>query len=180
MTQTEQKQVNGMTSQKTITQLALMLFTLALSNVLFAEEYVKNAHKDNRAGNTISHADTTGHVDRYLSSAVRAKTNVSTQQKVNNDILTLKQMRERHREKQEAQLEAFKHYLQERRQQSAAFNKTQQKAYVKLMEERRVIMKKMMEQQRQAAEQRRKTMLLKMHQTSTTPASDNAERRNRA
>jgi len=96
MTQAEQKQVNGMTSLKTVTQLALMLFTLALSNVLFAEEYVKNAHKDNRAGNTIGHANTTGHADRHFSSAVKAKTNVSTQQKVSNDILTLKQMRERH------------------------------------------------------------------------------------
>ncbi len=180
MTQAEQKQVNGMTSQKTVTQLALMLFTLALPNVLFAEEYVKNAHKDNRAGHTISHADTAGHVDRHSSSAVKAKTGVSTQQKISNDILTLKQMRERHRKMQEAQLEAFKHYLQERRQQSAAFNQTQRKAYIKLKEERREIMKKMMEQHRQAAEQRHKTMLLKMHQTSTTPASDNAERTNKA
>ncbi len=169
-----------MTSTKTITQLATMLLTLALSNVLFAEESVKNAHKNNRAGNAISHADTTGHVDRNFYSAVKAKTNVSLQQKIGNDILALKQMQERHRKMQEAQLETFKHYLQERRQQSAAFNQTQRNAYIKLKEERRIFMKKMMEQHRQAAEERRKTMLLKMHQTSTTPASDNAERRNKA
>ncbi len=169
-----------MTSRKTVTQLALMLFTLAFSNVLFAEESDKNAHKDNGAGDTISHADTTGHVDGNFSSAVKAKTNVSTQQKFTNDFLTSKQMRERHRQMQEAQLEAFKRYLQERRQQSAAYNRTQRSAYIKLMEERRTLMKKMAEEHRQAAEQRRKTMLLKMHQTSTTPASGNAEQENRA
>ncbi len=162
-----------MTSTKTITQLATMLLTLALPNTLFAEESVKNAHKNNGAGDTISHADTTGHVDRNFYSAVKAKTGVSFQQKISNDFLALKQM-------QEAQLEIFKHYLQERRQLTSAFNETQQNAYIKLREERRTLMKKMTEHHRQAAEQRRKNMLLKMHQTSTTPDSDNAERRNRA
>ncbi len=169
-----------MTSTKTITQLATMLLTLALPNTLFAEESVKNAHKNNGAGDTISHADTTGHVDRNFYSAVKAKTGVSFQQKISNDFLALKQMQERHRKMQEAQLEIFKHYLQERRQLTSAFNETQRNAYIKLREERRTLMKKMTEHHRQAAEQRRKNMLLKMHQTSTTPDSDNAERRNRA
>jgi len=169
-----------MTSRKTVTQLALMLTTLALSNVLFAGESTKNAHKDNGAGDIISHADTTGHADGSFSSTVEAKTKVGIKQKTNNDILALKQMQERHRKMQEAQQEAFKHYLQERRQQSAAYNQTQRSAYIKLMEERRTLMKKMAEEHRQAAEERHKTMLLKMHQTSTTPASGNAERENRA
>ncbi len=81
-----------MTSLKTGTQLATMLFTLALSNVLFAGESVKNAHKDNGTGNTISNADAVSHVDGDIFSAVKA--NVSYQQKMNNDILAMQQ---RHR-----------------------------------------------------------------------------------
>ncbi len=146
-----------MTSLKTVTQLTTMLFTLALSNVLFAGESVKNAHKDNGAGDTISNADAVSHVDGDIFSAVEAK--VSYQQK----------MQQRHREMQEAQRTIFKRYLQEHGQLSAAYNRAQQKAFLTLIEERRTLMKKMMDKHRQAAEQRRKTMLLKMHQTSITP-----------
>jgi Skp family chaperone for outer membrane proteins len=145
-----------------------MLLILALSNVSFAGESVKNAHKGNGAGDTISHADTTGHVDGNFSSAVKA--NISYRQKINNDILATQQMLERQRKMQEAQQEIFKRYIQERRQLTAVYNQTQRKAFIKLMEERRTLMKKMMDEHRQAAEERRKTMLLKMHQTSTTPA----------
>lgn len=169
-----------MTSLKTVTQLTIMLCTLALSNVLFAEESVKNAHKDNGTGNTVSNADAAGHANGNLSSAVKAKTDTGSQQKNTNDALTFRQMQTRHRQMREAQLETFKRYLQERRQQSIAFNKSQRKAYIDLMNERRTLMKKMMEQHHQAAEQRRKTMLLKMHQTSTTPASVTAEQENKA
>jgi len=169
-----------MTSLKTVTQLTIMLVTLALSNVLFAEESVKNAHKDNGTGNTVSHADATGHANGNISSAVKAKTGTGTQQKNIHDALTLRQMQARHRQMREAQLETFKRYLQERRQQSVAFNKSQRKAFIDLINERRTLMKKMMEQRHQAAEQRHKAMLLKMHQISTTPASITAERENKA
>jgi len=157
-----------------------MLVTLASSNVLLAEESVKNAHKDNGTGNTVSHADATGHANGNTSSAVKAKADTGSQQKNTNDALTFRQMQARHRQMQEAQLATFKRYLQERRQQSIAFNKSQRKAYIELMNARRTLMKKMMEQHHQAAEQRRNTMRLKMHQTSTTPASITAERENKA
>ena len=176
------KQVNGMTLLKTSTQLTTLLFTLAFSNTLFAEESVKNANKNNGTSNAVSNADVAGHADGSFSFAVNTQANAtaSSQQKITNDIHTFKQMEERRRQMQEAQLKAYKRHLQERRQQSAAENQgraysvpkdvqARRDEYIKLMDERRTLMKKMMDEHRQAAEERRKIMLLKMHQTSTTP-----------
>ncbi len=169
-----------MTPLKMVTQLATLLLTLALSNVLFAGESVKNAHKDNGTGNTVSNADATGHVDGDIPSASIAKATAKSQQKITNNILPFRQMEKRHRQMREAQLEAYKRYLEERKQRSASYNQAQREAYIKLKEERRALINKMMDEHRQAAEKRRKSMLLKMHQTSTTPASSIAEQANRA
>lgn len=154
---------------KTVTRLITLLATLALSNVLFAGAPIKNAHKDNRTGDTISDADATGHVDGDFFPAVETAPEVNSQQKFANSFRTFIQMEERHRQLHEAQLEAYKHYTQERRQQSVTNNQTQRSAYIKLMEERRTLMRKMADEHRRAAEERRKSMLLKMHQTSTMP-----------
>ena len=105
-----------MTPIKTSTWLTILLFTLASSNTLFAEESVKNAHKNNGAGNAVNNADITGHVDGGFSFAVNAQTKLSTnsQHKISNNARTFKQMEERRRQMQEAQLEAYKRHLQER------------------------------------------------------------------
>ena len=176
------KQVNGMTPTNTISQLTILLITLVMSNTLFAQEAVKNEHKNNGTGNAVGDADITGHVDGGFSFAVnsKAKTTVRSQQKITNDIHTFKQMEERRRQMQEAQLEAYKRHLQERRQRSTANDQAgrytlpdevqaRRKEYIKLMEDRRSLMNKMMDEHRQAAEERRRVMRLKMHQTSTTP-----------
>ncbi len=173
-------QVNGMTSLGTVTQLVTLLATLALSNVLFAGESIKNAHKDNGTGNTISNADAAGHVDGDFYPAVKTGSGVNSQQRFANDFRIFTQMGERRRQMHEAQLEAYRCFTQERRQQSAADSQTQGRAYIKLMDERHALMKKMVDKHRQAAEERRKSMLLKMHQTSTTPAGSTTEWANRA
>ena len=156
-----------MTSLEAVTRLAIMLLTLTLPNVSLAGESVKNAHKDNGAGDTISHADTTGHVDGNFSSAVKA--NVDYRQKINNDIREMQQMLKRQRKMQQAQQEIVKRYMQKRSQLTATYNETQRKTFIRFMEERRELMKQMMDEHRQAAEQRHKIMLLKMQQTSITP-----------
>jgi len=158
-----------MTSLETVTRLITLLAMLALSNVLFAGEPIKNAHKDNRTGNAISNADATNHVDSDFSPAVETAPGVNSQQKFTNSFRTFRRREERHRQLHEAQLEAYKHFTQERRQQSVTNNQTQRGAYIKIMDERRALMRRMVDEHRQAAEERRKSMLLKMHQTSTTP-----------
>ena len=169
-----------MTTIKTNTQLIILLFTLALSQPLLAEESVKNEHKNNGAGNTVSDADTAGHVDGGFSSTVSTQTKATahSQHKTSGDIDTFKQMETRRRQMHEAQLEAYKRHMQERRQQAANDHQarryglpedaqTRREEYIKLMNERRTLIKKMMNESRQAAEEKRKAVLLKMHQTST-------------
>jgi len=105
-----------MTSLKTDTRLIILLVTLALSNVLSAEESVKNAHKNIGVSNTVRHADTIYHVDGNFCSTVKVKTTASSQQIFTNDFRAFKQMQK-----------AFKRYLQEARQQSAAYNRHSEK-----------------------------------------------------
>ena len=89
-------------------------------------------------------------------------------------------MQQRRREMQQAQLDAYKRYLQNRKQNEQAddrqFNsqlppeaQARRKAYLKSMEDRRTLIEKMVQQQRQEAEERRKVWLQKMNQTSTAP-----------
>lgn len=163
---------------KTSAQLTMLLFALAFSNTLYAEESVKNENKNNRTGNTVNNANCAGHADGDIPYTVNTQSNVTagSQQIITNDVRTSKQMQERRRQMQEAQLEAYKRHLQERRQRSAANRnysapedvQARREAYIKQMDERKALMKKMMDEHRQAAEERRKSMLLKMNQTSTT------------
>ncbi len=167
-----------MTLTKTSAQLTMLLFALALSNTLYAQESVKNANKNNRAGNTVNNVNCTGHADGDIPFTVNTQSNetAGSKQKITNDVRTFQQMQERRRQMQEAQLKAYKRHLQETRQRSAANRnysipedvQARRETYIKLMDERKALIKKMMDEHRQAAEERRKTMLLKMNQTSTT------------
>ena len=150
---------------------------------------VKNEHKNIGTGNTVSNADITGHVDGDFGFAVdtQSNTSVRSQQQFISELKTLQQMEQRRREMQKQQLEAYKLYLQKRRQRSADNNleananltkelQARQKEYIKHMEERRNLVNKMMNERRQAAEERRRVRLLKMHQTSTTPETVDSEK----
>jgi len=101
---------------------------------------------------------------------------VSQPQTINVAQSYRQQMDERRQQAQAEQLEAYKHFLERRKENTAAFNsdipadlQERRTAFVKQMEERRALNIKMMEQHRKAAEERRAEMQLKMHRTSTTP-----------
>lgn len=178
---------------KTLAQLATWLLITTLSNSVVATESVTNEYKNIWTGNAVSDADVAGHVDGNFGFTVSAQTNTTAhfQQKHISDNKMFQEMELRHREMQKKQLEAYKHYLQKRRQRSARNNletsrnvpnelQTRQKEYIKYMEERRNLINKMIDERRRAADERRRTTLLKMHQTSTTPAITDLIRANKA
>jgi hypothetical protein len=101
---------------------------------------------------------------------------VSQTQTINDAQSYRQQMDERRQQAQQAQLEAYKHFLERRKENTAAFDNNipadvqeRRNEFIKQMEERRALNIKMMEQHRKASEERRAAMQLKMHRTSTTP-----------
>ncbi len=149
-----------------------------------------NESKANEAANTISNAgsDTTSPAaqnadSETASSVAQADTAVTGQkasqpQTINDDQNYRKQMDERRQQAQQAQLEAYKNFLERRKQYTAEFNndipadvQERRNEFMKQMEERRALNIKMMEEHRKAADERRAAMQLKMHRTSTTPES---------
>ena len=149
-----------------------------------------NESKGNEAANTISNAgsDTTSPAaqnadSETASSVAQADTAVSGQQVSQSQTIDdtqsyRKQMDERRQQAQQAQLEAYKNFLERRKQYTAEFNndipadvQERRNEFMKQMEERRALNVKMMEEHRKAAEERRAEMQLKMHRTSTTPES---------
>lgn len=163
--------------------LTTVLLTLVLSDSVIADQASRYEHKDNRTGHAIGNADFVGNTDR--SAAVDVETNstdtANDRQNINpDDGSRREQMQQRRRVMQEAQLDAYKRYLQNRKQNEQAYDRqftnqlppevqARRKAYLRLMEDRRTLMEKMMQHQRQQAEERRKVWLQKMNQTSTSP-----------
>lgn len=160
---------------KTI-QLTMLLLTLALSNIVIAEETVKNEHKNNRTRNPVSNADPTSNTGSDITVNVNTRsTSPSLYRQNKHQDRRIHEQMERRRQMQEAQLEAYKNYLQSKRLNDQAFNQqlpieaqARHSTLLKLMEERRTLMKKMMELQRQAAEERRNARLQRINQTSIT------------
>jgi len=161
-----------------ITQLTALLITLALSNVVLAEESVRNEYKNNGAGNTVSNADLVSHTNGDITVDVNTQSTSTDgyKQNIQNESTWHEQIEQRRRQMQATQLNAYKNYLQNKKLNKQAFNqqlpteaKARHSAYLKLIEQRRTLMEKMMELQRQAAEERRILRLHKMHQTSTSP-----------
>ena len=159
-------------------QLTTLLITLALSNVVIAEEAIKNEHKNNGTSDTVSNADLVGHTNGDATVNVNTQSTSPARYKknINQDRRMHEQMEQRRRQMQTEQLDAYKNYLQNKKLNEEAFNRrlptearARHSAYLKLMEQRRALMKKMMELQRQTAEEGRKLRLHKMHQTSTLP-----------
>ena len=117
----------------------------------------------------------------------KAKTVVSEQQAEQSPMMTgaqsfRQEMDERRRQMQQAQLEAYKRHLEQRKQYFAnnpaatydnpGFDNSipshiqeRRDEFIKQMEQRRAMNVKMMEQYRKDAEQRRQAMQLKMHRT---------------
>ncbi len=162
-------------------QIRLVAITLALvfSNVALAAE-LSNEYKNIRASNTISDADLASHAHSDTSFTVdaSANTSISHQQQFNSYTETIKQMKERRRLLQENQLEAYKLYMQSKKQHSSANNnlppddvQARREKYIEQMKQRQELMNKMMNERRTAAQERRQIRLQKMHQTSTTSAT---------
>ena len=177
---------NGIKMIKKLAQHTVWFLVFTLSNTLLAAELVKNEHKDIRTSNTTGNAYVAGHADGGFSFTVNTQLSTSGkyQQKIVSDNQMFQQMQQRRRQIQQQQLDAYKLYLKNKRQQSVAngINSNsnfqdemlaRRKAYIKHMEERRTLVKKLMDERRKNAEQQRKQMRYKMHQTSTAPELTN-------
>ena len=167
---------------KKLAQHTVWFLVFTLSSTLLAAELVKNEHQDIRTSNTAGNADTAGHADGNFFFTVTTQLSASGnyQQKIVSDNQMFQEMEQRRRQMQQQQLDAYKLYLKNKRQQSAAnginSNSNAQdgmlarrKAYIKHMEERRSLVKKLMDERRKNAEEQRKQMQYRMHQTSTAP-----------
>jgi len=148
-----------------------------------------NKSKDSGTADTISNADSdtaapvAQNADSETASSVAQADTASVQQAsqpqtINDTQSYRKQMDERRQQVQAAQLEAYKAFLERRKENTAAFDSNipadvqeRRKEFIKQMEQRRALNIKMMEEHRKAAEERRAEMQLKMHRTSTAPES---------
>ncbi len=165
-----------MTEFKSPVQLTALVFLFIFSSTTLAAEAVKN--ENNRTSETISNAELADHTGSDVESTINTTTNTTAdhQQNFISDTQYFQQREERRRQMQEAQLEAYKQFLQNRKQYTSvspylpADAQARREEHIKNMEQRRELMDSMMEQHRKAAEERRNSMRLKMHQTSTTPA----------
>lgn len=171
---------------KKLARHTLWFLVFTLSNTLLATELVKNEHKDIRTSHTTGNVDVAGHADGNFYFTVNKQLNASGsyQQKIVNGNRMFQEMEQRRRQMQQQQLDAYKLYLKNKRQQSVANGANsnsnvqdemlaRRKAYIKHMEERRSLVKKLMDERRKNAEQQRKQMRYKMHQTSTAPELTN-------
>jgi hypothetical protein len=172
-------------------RLTALVLSFVFSNTALAAESTSNENKNNGTDNTVSNADTTSNASGDAVAPVEtqlSKTPANTtsndqlveQPEASNNTQSYRQQREeRYRQMQEAQLEAYKRHLEQRKQffannpahnnQVPTYIQERRAAYMQEMEERRAFNIKMMEQHRKAADDRRKAMQLKMHQTSTEP-----------
>ncbi len=146
-----------MTIVKSQIKQSALLFLLALPTTTIAVESAVNE------SNTNSNND--------IKVTVRTQTGSVNQQQVNDWQQPLQNMEQRHRQMQEAQLEAYKHFLENRKSNSSATfpldAQNRRNEYIKQMEQRRTLIKNMIDEHRKAAQERRKKMLQKMHQTAT-------------
>lgn len=170
--------VNGMTKYKIQIRLSVLALTLFLSNSSIAVELL-NDNKDNGTSNTVSHADLTGDANGNIGNNVNTSsyTSKSQQQQFISNTQSFQQMEIRRRQMQEAQIQAYKQYLQRRKQQLSSDNtlppevQARREQYIEHMKKRRELIDKMLDERRKAVQERRQAALHKMHQTSTTSAT---------
>ena len=168
-----------MTKYKSQIRLTLLTLALLISDMALAAE-LSNENKYNRSSNFIGNADTASDVNSNFSFTLNTKANTSTKRQFTGDMQTIhiQQMEERRRLLQKDQLEAYKRHMQNRNQQSSVNEnlppdaQARREEYIKQMNTRRELMDKMMHERRKAAEEKRQVMLQKMHQTSTTAATE--------
>lgn len=152
-----------MTIAKSPVQQSTLLFLLALSTAALAVEHTGNA------SNTSNNNDIETTVSTQVDIADRVH-----QQQVNDRQRPMQNMEQRHRQMQEAQLEAYKRFLENRKNNSSAYlpadAQNRRNEYLKQMEQRRTLIKNMIDERRKAAQERKIKMLQKMHQTATPSA----------
>ena len=164
-----------MTKCKLLVRLTTMVFALFFSSVASTTERL-NEYKNNRASNPISNADLTGHANSNASVTLSTETNtsISAQKQFNSYTQIIQQMKERHRQLQKDQLEAYERRIQNQKQHSPVNNnlppdvQARREEYIKQMNERQEFINKMVNERRKAAQERKQTTLQKMHRTSTT------------
>jgi len=173
-----------MTQIKHHALITTIVMALVFTNTVLAADPATNENKNNSTSDTISDVYNAGHTDGDSTFSVERNINTSPcyQHKSVDHADAYQQMQQRRQQQQEAQLEAYKRFLEIRKQQLDRLNRpfannylpanleAQHKTYVQNLEERRAFMEKMINERREAAAERRKTMQLKMHQTNITSA----------
>ncbi len=148
---------NGMIITKSHFQLTTLLFLLASPVLTLATDLTVGETKRNDSVFAI-------HTQKHVL--------VRPYQQRTNGTQPLQSIKQR--KIQEAQLEAYKRFLENRKYRSSASlpadTQRRRSEYIKQMEQRHSLMNNMMDERRKAAQEKREIMLRKMHQTSTTSA----------
>jgi hypothetical protein len=159
---------------KMLLPLTAFAISIVFSNTVIAAESVTTESKDSTKliDSPVDTEDNTAEVAGEQQESSQLQTIDDTQSYYR------KQFEERRRQIQEAQLEAYKQFLERRNQYSAfgnaevdnefpAYIQERRDQFLLEMEERRAYNVKMMEEYLKAAEERRNTMQLKMQQTNS-------------
>lgn len=151
-------------------RLTSLVLSFVFMSAAFASEPAIDASDDDSNAATGSETN----YGATLTIDAKAKTVLSEQQAERSRTVAgaqsyRQEMDERRRQIQQAQLEAYKRHLEQRKQYFTNNIPThiqeRRDEFIKQMEQRRAMNVKMMEQYRKDAEQRRQAMQLKMHQT---------------
>jgi len=108
-----------MTQMKYQIKITAFLLTLVFANAALAADQITNENKNNSFSNTISDANNAGNT--VGGSSFNAGRNVITspcdQQQLSNRFDSYQQIKEQYQQKQQAQLEAYNRFIENRKQQ---------------------------------------------------------------
>jgi hypothetical protein len=167
-----------MTQIKHHIKITTLVFILILTNTAFAADKITNENKNNSFSDAISDANNADHTDGGPAFTSNKDVNTSScyqqtcnQQSFINHVDSYRQTIQRHHQMQEAQLEAYKRFLENRKHLYSNYPPANNYLPTDI-QARREINIKAMDERREAVAERRKAMQLKMYQTNTLSASE--------
>lgn len=163
------------------TQITALLFSLAYTTVVLAEDTPLDEDKNNSAGHTISNANPAGNVSSDNKPATVKQTDTAPQSSHMKLISDMKEFQQMEKQWYQQRREAYKQQLENRNlqrntdSQVPADVESRRNDYIRHMEQRREFFNKLNEQRRKEFEQRREEMQQRIHQTrSHIDTTDNS------
>jgi len=162
-----------MTQLKHYALITTIVMALVFTNTVLAADPITNEYKNNSTSDTIGDVHNAGHTDGDSTFSVERNVNTSPcyQHKSIDHADAYQQIQQRRQQQQEAQLEAYKRFLEIRKQQLDRLNSPFANDYLPAdLEAQHRIYVQNIEELRKAAAKKRKAMQLEMYQTNITSA----------